>query len=68
MQLVKDGDVIGHESVEKARERHAAARRELPRSALRVSRGEPAIPTIMLDDDGDLVFNPYVKGPFPTNI
>ena len=68
VQLVKDGDVIGHESVEKARERHAAARRELPRSALRVSRGEPAIPTIMLDDDGDLVFNPYVKGPFPTNI
>ncbi|MCT1459983.1 nicotinate phosphoribosyltransferase [Aestuariimicrobium sp. p3-SID1156] len=63
VQLVRDGEVIAHESADAARERHLRVRSELPRSALRVSKGEPAIPTIMLDDDGDLVNNPYVKGP-----
>lgn len=65
VQLVKDGDIVGHEPIERARERHLAARDELPRAALRISKGEPAIPTIMLDDYGDVTANPYVKGPLP---
>ena len=65
VELVVDGEVVGHEPISAARERHLAVRAELPRSALRISKGEPAIPTIMLDDDGDVTNNPYVKGPLP---
>ncbi|MGA4508373.1 nicotinate phosphoribosyltransferase [Propionibacteriaceae bacterium G1746] len=49
--LVTDGVIVGHEPIERARERHLAARAELPRAALRISKGEPAIPTIMLEDE-----------------
>jgi len=61
--LVHHGEVIHRETTREARERHEHARAELPRAALRISKGEPAIPTIMLDDDGDVLNNPYVKGP-----
>ncbi|HSK27245.1 MAG TPA: nicotinate phosphoribosyltransferase [Jiangellales bacterium] len=44
--LVRDGEIVGREPLTAARERHAAARAELPRTALRLSRGEPAIPTV----------------------
>lgn len=47
--LVVDGVVderfTGPEGVRRATERHAASIRELPRAALRLSAGEPAIPT-----------------------
>jgi nicotinate phosphoribosyltransferase len=44
--LVRDGEIIGHEPITAARDRHAASRAELPPTALQMSRGEPAIPTI----------------------
>ncbi len=46
--LVTDGEVVGHEPLEAARERHAAARAELPPPAQQMSRGEPVIETVHL--------------------
>lgn len=37
-------------------------------AAARISKGEPAIPTIILEETGGEVDNPYAKGPAPTNI
>ena len=45
-QLVRDGEVVGAEPLEKARERHQAVLAELPLHALQLSRGYPAIPTL----------------------
>ncbi|MGH8825788.1 MAG: nicotinate phosphoribosyltransferase [Jiangellaceae bacterium] len=44
--LVRDGESVGREPLTAARDRHAAARTELPQTALQMSRGEPAIPTV----------------------
>jgi len=44
--LVKGGDVVGSEPLTAARERHAVTRNELPATARKLSRGEPAIPTV----------------------
>ncbi|NYH53818.1 nicotinate phosphoribosyltransferase [Nocardiopsis arvandica] len=44
--LVADGEVVGHETVHDARERHRATVAELPEEALRMSRGEAALPTV----------------------
>jgi nicotinate phosphoribosyltransferase len=49
--LVRDGEVVGREPLDSARERHAATRAELPPAAQQMSRGEPVIPTIF---EGDL--------------
>ncbi|MGH3347087.1 MAG: nicotinate phosphoribosyltransferase [Nocardioides sp.] len=46
--LVTDGEVVGREPLAAARERHAAARAELPMAARRMSRGEPVIETVHL--------------------
>ena len=46
--LVRRGEVVGRESLEAARERHLAARAELPMSAQQMSRGEPVIETVHL--------------------
>ncbi|WP_017570796.1 nicotinate phosphoribosyltransferase [Nocardiopsis halotolerans] len=46
--LVVDGEVVGRETVHGARERHQAAVAELPEEALRMSRGEAALPTVFL--------------------
>lgn len=43
--LIKAGEVVGRESLETARQRHRDGVAELPDSAVRLSRGEPAIPT-----------------------
>lgn len=43
--LVRDGEVVGREPLEAARERHARSLRELPDEAHALSRGEPALPT-----------------------
>jgi nicotinate phosphoribosyltransferase len=43
--LVIDGEVVGREELVRSRERHLAARDELPMSARQLSRGEPVIPT-----------------------
>lgn len=49
VDLVRDGEVLpgltGPEAVPRAAERHLASRAELPRTALRLQQGEPAIPT-----------------------
>ncbi|MET7507268.1 nicotinate phosphoribosyltransferase [Streptomyces albidoflavus] len=45
VELVRDGEVVGREPMDMARERHAAARAGLPLSATQLSKGEPVIPT-----------------------
>lgn len=50
VDLVRDGEVIGHEPLQTARERHARALAELPLAAQQMSRGEPVIATIHLED------------------
>ncbi|BDH70750.1 nicotinate phosphoribosyltransferase [Streptomyces sp. PLM4] len=45
VDLVRDGEVVGREPMDVARERHAAARAALPLSATQLSKGEPVIPT-----------------------
>jgi nicotinate phosphoribosyltransferase len=44
--LVRDGEIVQTGSLADARARHDASRAELPPSALKLSRGEPAIPTV----------------------
>ncbi len=68
VQLVRDGEVVGRESLEVSRERHERSRGELPVAALRVSKGEPSVPTIILDSEGDEAYNPYLHSAVPTNI
>jgi nicotinate phosphoribosyltransferase len=43
--LVEGGEVVGRESLETARDRHAAARLELPDRARQLSKGQPVIET-----------------------
>jgi len=43
--LVREGEIVGAEPLEEARERHARSRAELPEQALRLSPGSPVIPT-----------------------
>lgn len=57
--LVIDGEIVGREPLAEARERHLHSRAELPVSAGKMSRGEPAIPTLMLDEQGNPTYNPY---------
>jgi nicotinate phosphoribosyltransferase len=47
--LVRGGAVVGREPLDAARLRHVQSRQELPASALQLSRGEPAIPTLHPD-------------------
>jgi nicotinate phosphoribosyltransferase len=46
VDLVTGGEVVAPADLEAARARHAASRAELPTGALRLQRGEPAIPTV----------------------
>ncbi len=46
VDLVRDGQVVGRESLDDARDRHRRSRAALPPAALQLSRGEPAIPTV----------------------
>jgi nicotinate phosphoribosyltransferase len=43
--LVRDGEIVGRETLRDARERHVRAVAELPATALQLSKGEPAVPT-----------------------
>ena len=47
--LVREGEVVGREPLEAARERHRQVLAELPPQARQLSRGDPAIPTIFED-------------------
>jgi nicotinate phosphoribosyltransferase len=49
-ELVRNGKVVGHEPLADARARHAAVLAELPGWALQLSRGYPAIPTVLGPD------------------
>ncbi len=49
IELVRDGEVVAATDAHTARERHTASRAELPTRALRMSNGEPAIPTTYLE-------------------
>ncbi len=46
--LVRAGEVVGREPLDDARDRHDAARAELPVAIQQMSRGEPVIPTLHL--------------------
>ncbi len=46
--LVTDGEIVGREPLAAARDRHVAARAELPLDALKMSRGEPVIDTVFV--------------------
>lgn len=47
--LVRNGEIVGREPLAAARERHARSVAELPAAAVRLSRGEPAVPTEFVD-------------------
>ncbi len=48
--LVRDGEVVGREPLTAARERHLRVREDLPLPARMMSRGEPVIPTVHVDE------------------
>ena len=50
VDLMRDGEIIADLALDAARTRHEQSLGELPPLALRLSRGEPAIPTIYQDD------------------
>jgi len=58
-ELVRDGEIVGRESLAEARQRHVAALGELPRDGFKMSRGDPVIPTYFLDENGAFLPNPY---------
>lgn len=68
IDLMKDGDLVYSGGLSEARARHEASRAELPDAALRISRGEPALETIILDTEGDVTTNPYRSAPAPSNL
>ncbi len=50
VDLVRQGEVVGRETLADARARHEAARAELPLPARQLSRGDPVIPTLHVGD------------------
>jgi nicotinate phosphoribosyltransferase len=44
--LVRDGETVGREPLDAARDRHRITMRELPATALSLSPGDPAVPSI----------------------
>lgn len=56
--MFESGHRVHAETLDEARERHKTVRDELPRAALRISRGEPVLETIIIDEEG-------VEGPSP---
>ena len=49
-QLVKSGEVVGEEPLQAARDRHQRVRAELPPEALKMSKGEPVVETVYLNN------------------
>ena len=49
VDLVRDGELLSPPDLAAARERHLASRAELPASALRLQRGDVALPTVFED-------------------
>lgn len=52
VDLVIDGTIVGREALLDARDRHRRVRAELPLDALKMSRGEPVIETVVVHPDG----------------
>ncbi|MCI0686297.1 MAG: nicotinate phosphoribosyltransferase [Sporichthyaceae bacterium] len=48
--LIREGEIVGREQLDVARDRHYAALQELPATAHQLSRGEPAIPTRYVEE------------------
>jgi len=46
--LVRDGEILGREPLTAARDRHAAARDELPLEAQSMAKGDPVLPTLFV--------------------
>ncbi|MCA0306063.1 MAG: nicotinate phosphoribosyltransferase [Actinobacteria bacterium] len=57
--IMVKGKAVAREPLAAARERHQRVRSELPLSALKMSKGEPALPTVLLDHEGAPTDNPY---------
>jgi len=68
VDIVKNGKVVLDATLQDARQRHLDSLAELPQSALRISKGDPAIETIILDSGGAETTNPYQAAPKPANI
>lgn len=68
VDIVKGGKVVHDATLQDARQRHLDSLAELPPSALRISKGDPAIETIILDSGGQETTNPYQAAPRPANI
>lgn len=66
--IYRAGELVYTDTLDDARRRHQASLAELPLSARRISRGDPAIETIILDGAGDVTTNPYQAAPMVTNI
>ncbi|WP_297743260.1 nicotinate phosphoribosyltransferase [uncultured Tessaracoccus sp.] len=61
VDMVVNGERVHRETLEQARERHINARKELPRSARRISKGDPVIETHVVDDHGRESQSPYTS-------
>ncbi len=57
--MVRGGERVYRETLDEARERHLRVRDELPRSALRISRGEPVLDTWIIDETGTEALSAY---------
>lgn len=51
--LVRDGEIVGAEPVDAARDRHRERLAQLPGKSHRLSKGEPVIPTVFVDEHPD---------------
>ncbi len=61
VQLVDHGEIVGRETLADARARHDRAIAELPMEARKMSRGDAAIETILVDEGGAPAANPYAR-------
>ncbi|WP_370585867.1 nicotinate phosphoribosyltransferase [Tessaracoccus sp. MC1865] len=66
--IYQDGKLVHHATLDDARRRHRESLAELPLSALRISKGDPALETVILDAAGDVTTNPYQAAPIVTNL
>ena len=66
--VISRGEVVYTATLDDARRRHAESLAELPVGALRISKGEPALETLILDETGDETTNPYQAAPVVHNI
>ena len=66
--IYKQGELVHHATLDDARARHKESLAELPLAARRISNGDPALETLILDEQGDETTNPYQAAPVVTNL